>query len=222
MAISLREMIKTIKDRDPAARSTIEILFTYPGLHALMMHNVSHWLYKKGLVLLPRMISEFTRFMTGIEIHPGAQIGRRIFIDHGMGVVIGETAIIGDDVTMYQGVTLGGTGKEKGKRHPTIGNNVVISTGAKILGNITIGDNVRVGAGAVVITSVPDNCTVVGVPGRIVVREGEKIPSVDLNHAKLPDPVLEMFNCYHRRLDYLESEIKKLESRLKKDDAEDL
>jgi len=222
LALRLKEMIKTIKERDPAARSTLEILLTYPGLHALILHKISHWLYRKGLVLLPRMISEFTRFMTGIEIHPGAQIGRRVFIDHGMGVVIGETTIIGDDVTMYQGVTLGGTGKEKGKRHPTIGNNVVISAGAKILGDITIGDNGKVGAGAVVITSVPENCTVVGVPGRIVVREGEKIPSVDLNHAKLPDPVLEMFNCYHRRLDYLEDEIKKLKSRSKKVDAEDL
>ncbi|MCL5987017.1 MAG: serine O-acetyltransferase [Actinobacteria bacterium] len=222
MSIRLKEMIRTIKERDPAARSTIEILFTYPGLHALITHKISHWMYKKGLVLLPRMISEFTRFITGIEIHPGAQIGRRFFIDHGMGVVIGETSIIGEDVTMYQGVTLGGTGKEKGKRHPTIGDNVVISAGAKILGNINIGDNVKVGAGAVVITSVPDNCTVVGVPGRVVVRDGERIPSVDLNHANLPDPVLEMFNCYHRRLDYLEGEIKKLQSRSKKIDAEDL
>ncbi len=215
----LKEQIQVIKERDPAARSTLEILLAYPGLHAILFHRVAHWLYKKGLVVIPRLISHLSRFLTGIEIHPGAQIGRRFFIDHGMGVVIGETTIIGDDVTLFQGVSLGGTGKEKGKRHPTIGNNVVIAAGAKVLGNITLGDNVKVGAGAVVLSSVPHDCTVVGVPGRIVVRDGKKVPTIDLEHADLPDPVAEMFDCFHRRLDRLENKLHDLEHQLEKEDV---
>lgn len=215
----LREQIQVIKERDPAARSTLEILLAYPGLHAILFHRVAHWLYRKGLVVIPRLISHLSRFLTGIEIHPGAQIGRRFFIDHGMGVVIGETTIIGDDVTLFQGVSLGGTGKEKGKRHPTIGNNVVIAAGAKVLGNITLGDNVKVGAGAVVLSSVPHDCTVVGVPGRIVVRDGKKVPTIDLEHADLPDPVAEMFDCFHRRLDRLENKLHDLEHQLEKEDV---
>lgn len=215
----LKEQIQVIKERDPAAKTTLEILLTYPGLHAISFHRVAHWLYKKGLVVIPRLTSHLSRFLTGIEIHPGAQIGRRFFIDHGMGVVIGETTIIGDDVTLFQGVSLGGTGKEKGKRHPTIGNNVVIAAGAKVLGNITLGDNVKVGAGAVVLSSVPHDCTVVGVPGRIVVRDGEKVPTIDLEHADLPDPVAEMFDCFHRRLDRLENKLHDLEHQLEKEDV---
>lgn len=215
----LKEQIQVIKERDPAAKTTLEILLTYPGLHAILFHRVAHWLYKKGLVVIPRLISHLSRFLTGIEIHPGAQIGRRFFIDHGMGVVIGETTIIGDDVTLFQGVSLGGTGKEKGKRHPTIGNNVVIAAGAKVLGNITLGDNVKVGAGAVVLSSVPHDCTVVGVPGRIVVRDGKKVPTIDLEHADLPDPVAEMFDCFHRRLDRLENKLHDLEHQMEKEDV---
>jgi serine O-acetyltransferase len=215
----LKEQIQVIKERDPAARTTLEVLLAYPGLHAILFHRVAHWLYKKGLVVIPRLISHLSRFLTGIEIHPGAQIGRRFFIDHGMGVVIGETTIIGDDVTLFQGVSLGGTGKEKGKRHPTIGNNVVIAAGAKVLGNITLGDNVKVGAGAVVLSSVPHDCTVVGVPGRIVVRDGKKVPTIDLEHADLPDPVAEMFDCFHRRLDRLENKLHDLEHQLEKEDV---
>ncbi|GFP27660.1 serine O-acetyltransferase [Candidatus Hakubella thermalkaliphila] len=215
----LKEQIQVIKERDPAARTTLEIVLAYPGLHAILFHRVAHWLYKKSLVVIPRLISHLSRFLTGIEIHPGAQIGRRFFIDHGMGVVIGETTIIGDNVTLFQGVSLGGTGKEKGKRHPTIGNNVVIAAGAKVLGNITLGDNVKVGAGAVVLSSVPHDCTVVGVPGRIVIRDGKKVPPIDLEHADLPDPVAEMFDCFHRRLDRLENKLHDLEHQLEKEDV---
>jgi serine O-acetyltransferase len=181
----LREQIETIRREDPAAKSKVEIFFCYPGLHAIQAHRLAHRFYCWRVPLLPRLISQISRFLTGIEIHPGAQIGRRFFIDHGMGVVIGETTEIGDDVLLYQGVTLGGTGNETGKRHPTLGNHVVVGTGAKILGNIRIGDHVRVGAGSVVVHPVPDNSTVVGVPGRVV-----RMRSVDgmLEHGKLPDP----------------------------------
>ncbi|MBC7230403.1 MAG: serine O-acetyltransferase [Actinobacteria bacterium] len=202
---TLREDIEAVRDRDPAARSTLEIILAYPGLHALWMHRVAHWLWERKVPVLPRLISHLNRFLTGIEIHPGARFGKGVFIDHGMGVVIGETSEIGDYVTLYQGVTLGGTGKEKGKRHPTVGNNVVIAAGAKVLGPITIGDHSKVGAGAVVIRDVPPRCTVVGVPGKVVVQEGE--PVVDLHHEAIPDPVMD-------RIEALDGMIRKLEDRL--------
>ncbi|MGB9887660.1 MAG: serine O-acetyltransferase [Moorellales bacterium] len=215
----LREDIQAVFERDPAARSTLEVILCYPGFHALLLHRLAHWLYNHGLVLLARIVSQVNRFLTGIEIHPGAKIGRGLFIDHGMGVVIGETAEIGDNVTIYQGVTLGGTGKEKGKRHPTIGNNVVISTGAKVLGNITIGDNVKIGAGSVVLRDVPPNCTVVGVPGKIVVREGRHVADasptpIDLRHDQLPDPVGEMLVSLQWQIERLERRLLELEVRL--------
>lgn len=210
----LREILETLKqdiqaarDRDPAARSALEIILAYPGVHALWMHRVAHWLWNRGIPLVPRLLSHLNRWLTGIEIHPGARIGKGVFIDHGMGVVIGETAEIGDNVTLYQGVTLGGTGKEKGKRHPTVGKNVVIAAGAKVLGPITIGDDSKVGAGAVVIRDVPPRCTVVGVPGKVVVREGE--PVIDLHHEAIPDPVMD-------RIEALDGMIRKLEERLEK------
>src|SRR6478672_8335103 len=181
----LSEQIETIKQRDPAATSTLEVLLTYPGLHALIFHRASSALRHRDLPVAARLVSHVGRFLTGIEIHPGAAIGRRLFIDHGMGVVIGETAIVGDDVTMYQGVTLGGTGKDTGKRHPTLGNDVVVGTGAKILGNIRIGDFVKIGAGSVVVRPVPDHSTVVGIPGRVV---SDLDPTDALEHGKLPDP----------------------------------
>lgn len=200
----LKSDVQAVKDRDPAATSTLEIALTYPGLHAIWLHRVANYLHRRGVPMLPRLISMFARALTGVEIHQGADIARGFFIDHGMGVVIGETTEIGENVTIFQGVTLGGTGKEKGKRHPTVGDNVVIAAGAKVLGPISIGDNSRVGAGAVVIQDVPPNCTVVGVPGRVVIHEGERVSPVDLHHENLPDPVLDMFNRIERRLDRLE------------------
>jgi serine O-acetyltransferase len=176
---SAREDVAAVFESDPAARSYFEVLLLYPGLHAVWAHHLSHWLWRHGMRFLARYVSQISRLFTGIEIHPGAEIGRRLFIDHGMGTVIGETAIIGDDVTLYQGVTLGGTGKEKGKRHPTIGSKVSIGSGAKLLGNITIGDNCRVGAGSVVLRNVPANSTIVGVPGHIVLRDGKRVVITD-------------------------------------------
>jgi len=176
---SAREDVAAVFESDPAARSYLEVLICYPGLHAVWAHHLSHWLWLHGMRFLGRYISQLARFFTGIEIHPGAEIGRRLFIDHGMGTVIGETAVVGDNVTLYQGVTLGGTGKEKGKRHPTLGNNISIGSGAKLLGNITIGDNCRVGAGSVVLRSVPANSTIVGVPGHIVLRDGKRVVITD-------------------------------------------
>ncbi len=213
----IRKDIKVIFDRDPAARSFWEVVLCYPGFHALFYHRIAHYLYKKGYIILPRLISQFSRFLSGIEIHPGATVGEGLFIDHGTGVVIGETTEVGNNVTIYQGVTLGGTGKEKGKRHPTVGNNVVISTGAKILGNIKIGDNAKIGAGSVVLRDVPPNTTVVGVPGKIVIRDGINIADVnleekiDLHHEDLPDPVAEMMLCMQRKIDRLEIRIMELE-----------
>lgn len=216
----IKKDIQIIFERDPAAKSVLEVVLNYPGFHAVLMHRVNHWLYKRNFIVLSRFLSQVTRFFTGIEIHPGAKIGEGLFIDHGMGVVIGETTEIGSNVTLYQGVTLGGTGKEKGKRHPTIGNNVVVSTGAKVLGSITIGDNVKIGAGSVVLKDVPPNCTVVGVPGRIVKRDGEKVTTcvdvqknnvIDLNHGKLPDPISEMIECLEDRIRKLEDRLKELE-----------
>jgi serine O-acetyltransferase len=183
---SVREDIGAVFERDPAARSYLEVLLCYPGLHAVWAHHLNSWFWRHNLRFLARFGSQVVRLLTGIEIHPGAQIGRRLFIDHGMGVVIGETSIVGDDVTLYQGVTLGGTGKEKGKRHPTVGNNVTIGTGAKLLGNITIGENCRVGGGSVVLRNVPPNSTVVGVPGHIVLREGKRVVITDPKEIRDP------------------------------------
>ncbi|HTW66536.1 MAG TPA: serine O-acetyltransferase [Bryobacteraceae bacterium] len=204
---AVREQIDTVFRGDPAAKSKLEIFFCYPGFHAILLHRVAHKLHTSGFTLLARMVSQFNRSLTGIEIHPGATIGRRCFIDHGMGIVIGETAEIGDDVLLYQGVTLGGTGKEKGKRHPTIGDNVVIGTGAKILGNILIGAHTKIGAGSVVIRSVPENSTVVGVPGRVV---RSRVDSGDLEHGTLPDPEGQLIDDLTKRIEQLEAQIKLL------------
>ena len=203
ISILFYEDIKAAQKRDPAAKGFFEVLFLYQGLHALINHRVAHFLYKMRFFFLARLLSQFSRHLTGIEIHPGAQIGKRFFIDHGMGVVIGETAIIGDDVLIYQGVTLGGTGLEKGKRHPTIGNNVVIGGGAKMLGNITVGDNSYIGANAVVINDTPHNSTVVGVPGRITKQDGKKI-DFDLDHIHIIDPILQDMEELRRRIEKLE------------------
>jgi len=206
---AIREQTDTIFREDPAAKSVLEIFTCYPGFHAILLHRLAHKLHRWNLPLAPRLISQFSRFFTGIEIHPGAKIGRRFFIDHGMGVVIGETTEIGDDVLLYQGVTLGGTGKEKGKRHPTIGNNVVIGTGAKVLGNILIGNHVKIGAGSVVVHSVPENSTVVGVPGRVVKRR--VIGDIDqLEHGKLPDPEMQEIQDLRQRVEKLEGMLQDL------------
>jgi serine O-acetyltransferase len=196
---------RIIFERDPAARNWLEVLLCYPGLQALIWHRFAHLLYRFHLPLIPRMISQLSRFLTGIEIHPGAQIGSSVFIDHGMGVVIGETAIIGNYALIYQGVTLGGTGKESGKRHPTLGENVVVGAGAKVLGNLAIGDNVRIGAGSVVLRDVPSNCTVVGIPGRIVFRSGERVEP--LEHGRLPDSEAQVIRALVDRIDQLEQQM---------------
>lgn len=210
------EDIKAVLERDPAAKSRLEVLLCYPGVHSIISHRIAHVLYKKGFLVLARLISQISRFFTGIEIHPGAKIGKRMFIDHGMGVVIGETTEVGDDVTIYQGATLGGTGKEKGKRHPTIGNNVVISSGVKILGPFKVGDNSKIGSGSVVLKEVPPNCTVVGVPGHIVKKGNKKLrnvhrPEIDLDQIKLPDPVADELECLRKRILELENKIIKME-----------
>lgn len=207
---TLREDIKTIFQKDPAARSTTEVLLCYPGLHALWLHRLAHFLWQHKLRLLARILSHINRFLTGIEIHPGARIGRRFFIDHGSGVVIGETSEIGDDVLMYQGVVLGGTTTEKKKRHPTIGNNVVMGTGAVALGPITIGDGAKIGSGSVVVKSVPPGATVVGIPGRTV--EDRHKPLAALDHGVLPDPVAEAIRLVLKEQDKLEERLKRLES----------
>jgi len=209
----VKKDIRVVFERDPAVKGTLDVVLNYPGFHAVLMHRFNHWLYKKGFMVLSRFFSQIVRFFTGIEIHPGAKIGEGLFIDHGTGVVIGETTEIGDNVTIYQGVTLGGTGKETGKRHPTIGDNVVVSAGAKVLGSIKIGDNVKIGAGSVVLKEVPDGCTVVGVPGKIVRKDGEKVTgsAIDLNHSKLPDPISEMIECMEERIRKLEDRIQERE-----------
>lgn len=204
---TIREQIDTIFREDPAAKSALEIFLCYPGFHAILFHRLSHRLYKAGIPLLPRVISQWARFLTGIEIHPGATIGRRFFIDHGMGVVIGETTEIGDDVLLYQNVTLGGTGNEQGKRHPTLGNNVVVGTGAKVLGGITIGNGVKIGAGSVVVHPVPDHSTVVGIPGRVV---RFRAPEGVLDHGMLPDPEGQEIEELKQRVQSLEDQIKAL------------
>ena len=204
---TIREQIETVFREDPAAKSSLEILLCYPGVHASVLPRLSHWMHELGCPLLPRMISQFGRLATGIEIHPGAKIGRRFFIDHGMGVVIGETAEIGNDVLIYQGVTLGGTGKDRGKRHPTIGDNVVIGGGAKVLGNILIGNHSKIGAGSVVIHPVPDHSTVVGIPGRIVRSRGV-IENEQLEHGILPDPEGQAIADLTARVEQLEALLK--------------
>lgn len=198
----LKEDIQTIYEKDPAADNILEVLFCYPGLHALILHRIAHKLRYWGIPVIPRMISYVSRIITGIEIHPGARIGRKFFIDHGMGVVIGETTYIGDNVLIYQGVTLGGTGKEHGKRHPTLGDNVIVGAGAKILGNLKIGTNSRIGAGSVVIEDVPENSTVVGIPGRVVHQS--IMVDGQLQHNRMPDPI----KCRLNRLTYEVKEIK--------------
>ncbi|MCF6095181.1 serine O-acetyltransferase [Microaerobacter geothermalis] len=213
---TLKDDIDAVFDRDPAARSVFEVILTYSGLHAIWGYRLAHWLWKKKMYTLARVISQFVRFLTGIEIHPGATIGKRLFIDHGMGVVIGETCEIGDNVTLYQGVTLGGTGKEKGKRHPTIGNNVIIASGAKVLGSFKIGDHSKIGAGAVVLQEVPPNSTVVGIKGRIVIQDGVKVN--DLDHVNLPDPVADMLRSMQKEIDELKGEVAKLKKGAKKDE----
>jgi len=209
----IKDDIKAIFDRDPAVKSLWEALLCYPGLHAVIVHRISHWFYLRRLYTLARVLSQIARFFTQIEIHPGAKIGQGLFIDHGCGVVIGETAEIGNNVTIYQGVTLGGTGKERGKRHPTIGNNVVISTGAKLLGSFRVGDYAKIGAGSVVLREVPPHSTVVGVPGRVVssVKTHRAPILVDLEHANLPDPDDEALRCVLRRLQELEQRLERLE-----------
>jgi serine O-acetyltransferase len=200
--------VKSALDRDPAATSSIEVILTYSGFHAIVIHKITNILYKLKVPFMPRLLSQIGKFFTGIEIHPGAAIGKGLFIDHGMGLVIGETTIIGDNVTLFQGVTLGGTGKEKGKRHPTLGNNIVVGTGAKVLGNITIGDNVSIGANAVVLRDVPANSTVVGVPGRIAKKEGKKMPGINLDYTSLPDPLANSLDRLQHEIDKIENEMK--------------
>lgn len=202
----LKRDIRVVFDRDPAAKSVWEVIFCYQGLHAIWFHRLSHYFYLKGWVLFPRMISNFARFLTGIEIHPGATIGEGLFIDHGSGIVIGETAEIGKNVTLYQGVTLGGTGKEKGKRHPTIGNNVVVASGAKVLGSFTVGDHAKIGAGSVVLKEVPANATVVGIPGKVVLMYGKKV--------KTPEQIAEENRM---KLEHIEADIEIPDTSLDKD-----
>ncbi|KON85833.1 serine acetyltransferase [Sporosarcina globispora] len=209
MFARMKEDIEVVFEQDPAARSYLEVVLTYSGLHAVWSHRMAHALFKRKFYFLARVVSQVSRFFTGIEIHPGAKIGRRFFIDHGMGVVIGETCEIGDNVTVFQGVTLGGTGKEKGKRHPTIKDNALIATGAKVLGSITIGENSKIGAGSVVLHEVPPNSTVVGIPGRVKVRDGVKI-NKDLNHCDLPDPIADRFKELEKELHELKSEVETL------------
>ena len=209
MVSDIRSYVDAAVARDPAARSRAEVVLLYPGVHALAWHRLNHWLYRHRVFGLARFLSQLVRFFTGIEIHPGARIGRGVFIDHGMGVVIGETAIVGSDVTIYQGVTLGGTGKETGKRHPTIDDGVVVSAGAIVLGSIAVGANSKIGAGAVVIHDVPPGCTVVGVPGRVVARSGVRVREADvLNHGDLPDPVGRALEHMALRLSTVEAELR--------------
>ena len=206
----IRETVNTVRDRDPAARSTAEVLLLYSGVHAIMAHRVAHALYKRGKYFSARAVSQTARFVTGIEIHPAAQIGRRFFIDHGMGVVIGETTEIGDDCTIYQGVTLGGTGKDVGKRHPTLGNNVMVGAGAKVLGPVKIGSNTKIAANAVVLHEVPENSTAVGIPAKVVKRNGEKVRN-DLDQIHIPDPVAQEINRLKASLEALEQRVRELQ-----------
>ncbi|MCD6169275.1 MAG: serine O-acetyltransferase [Candidatus Latescibacteria bacterium] len=206
----MREDIQTVFNRDPAAKSALEVIMCYPGLHAVWLHRVAHWLYRRNRFLVARFISHINRWLTGIEIHPGAKIGRRFFIDHGMGVVIGETAEIGDDCLLYQGVVLGGTSLKKEKRHPTLGNNVVVGAGATILGAIKVGSGAKIGSGSVVIRDVPEGATVVGIPGRVI--EEHRKPVIDLEHGKLPDPVAEAVRLVLKKEEEIEERVRKLEN----------
>jgi serine O-acetyltransferase len=209
---AIKEDLRAVFDRDPAATSWVEVVLTYAGFHALLAYRISHWLKSYNVPFVPRAISQIARWFTGIEIHPSAKIGTGFFIDHGMGVVIGETAEIGDYVTLFQGVTLGGTGKERGKRHPTLGNHVVVGAGAKILGGITIGDNVKIGANSVVLKPVAANSTVIGVPARVIKTQGERLPDATMDHSNLPDPVSD-------RLLALEQELIELRKKLENQDS---
>jgi serine O-acetyltransferase len=209
---AIREQIDTIFREDPAAKSTLEIVLCYPGFHAILFHRLAHKLYSAGIPLVPRVISQISRFFTGVEIHPGARIGRRFFIDHGSGVVIGETTEIGDDCLLYQGVTLGGTGNEKGKRHPTLGDRVVVGTGAKVLGSIRVGDDVKIGAGSVVVHPVPDGSTVVGIPGKVVRTRREAAGL--LEHGNLPDPEGQAIDELKQRVATLEAQLRLVAERL--------
>lgn len=217
MFAQIKKDIDAIMLRDPAAKSRLEAALCYPGLHAIWLHRIAHHFYLKGWVVFPRVLNTFSRFLTGIDIHPGAKLGQGLFIDHGMGLVIGETAELGNNVTLYQGVTLGGTGKEKGKRHPTIGNNVVVSSGAKVLGSFKVGDNSKIGSGSVVLKEVPPNSVVVGVPGRVVTRDGVRVnpndeeSMIDLNHDKLPDPVAEYEEKLARHMEEINGRLKDIE-----------
>jgi serine O-acetyltransferase len=210
LAANMARDMQAIRERDPAARSDFEIITCYPGLHALWLHRLAHALWKRQVPVVPRLVSQFGRFITGVEIHPGATLGEGLVIDHGSGVVIGETAEVGENVTIYQGVTLGGTGKEIGKRHPTVGDNVVIGAGSLLLGSIKVGDNVKVGSGSVVVHDVPSNSTVVGNPGRPVISQGTKVGIPDIDYTNLPDPVAEAMKCLVRRVVQLENELEEL------------
>ena len=219
MFAQMKKDIDAIMLRDPAAKTRLEAALCYPGLHAIWLHRIAHHFYLQGWVGFPRLLNTFSRFLTGIDIHPGATLGPGLFIDHGMGLVIGETAELGSNVTLYQGVTLGGTGKEKGKRHPTIGNNVVVSSGAKVLGSFKVGDNSKIGSGSVVLKEVPPNSVVVGVPGRVVTRNGVRIASnndaesmIDLNHDKLPDPVADYEELLAKHMEEINGRLKELEN----------
>ncbi len=207
---TIKEDIQTVFNRDPAAKGVLEVILCYPGLHAVWLHRVAHWFYRRNRYLVARFISHLSRWLTGVEIHPGAKIGRRLFIDHGMGVVIGETAEIGDDCLLYQGVVLGGTSLKKEKRHPTLGNNVVVGAGATILGAIKVGSGAKIGSGSVVIRDVPEGATVVGIPGRVV--EEHRKPVIDLEHGKLPDPVAEAVRLVLKKEEEIEERVRKLES----------
>ena len=213
----IKEDIRMVKEKDPAARTSIEVILAYSGLHAVIFHRIAHWFYLKKLFLSARLISQFSRFLTGIEIHPGAKIGKGLLIDHGSGVVIGETAEIGDNCLIYQGVTLGGTGKEHGKRHPTLGNNVMVGSGARVLGPFKVGDNAKIAANAVVLEEIPENSTAVGVPARIVKREGQRIDKYqDLDQVHIPDPVSQELCKQLVKIEKLQAEIEKLKAEREK------
>ncbi len=211
--MKIKDDLAAAQERDPAATSKLEVILTYAGFHALLAYRIAHRLHKWGVPFIPRVISQLARWLTGIEIHPAAKIGRGFFIDHGMGVVIGETTEIGDSVTLFQGVTLGGTGKERGKRHPTLGNHVVVGAGAKILGGIRIGDSVKIGANSVVLKSVPAHSTVIGVPARIIKTEGrERIPEATMDHTNMPDPIADRFEALERELIELRKRVESQDS----------
>ena len=212
--------VRAAFQKDPAARSLVEVLTSYPGIHAVLLHRVAHFFWEIGLPFVPRFLSHISRQITGIEIHPGAKIGKDFFIDHGSGTVIGETAEVGDNVTIYQNVSLGGTSLKQEKRHPTVGNNVVIGAGAKLLGPIIIGDNVKIGSNSVVTKDVPPNSVVVGVPGRIVARDGKRVPEIDLDHGDLPDPITDIIKKLIDRVDELEEQVNNLKGEKEKENVE--